>query len=224
MNQTSYKSQFVAEFLGTFFLLAVVVGSGIMGERLSNGSIGLALLANSIATGAGLIVLIMMFDGVSGAHFNPLVSIPEYIYGKISRRSLFVYMSAQFFGAITGVMVANLMFGEAWLSLSHHERSGLALWLSEFIATFGLIAVIKMVGANRKTDIPFAVGLYIAAAYWFTSSTSFANPVVTIARSLTSTFAGIQPGSVPGFILAQILGVICAEFSLNYFFHKKDQK
>lgn len=216
------KKLFVAEFLGTFFLLAVVVGSGIMGERLSNGSVGLALLANSIATGAGLVVLIMMFGSISGAHFNPLVSVAEYVHSRISKANLITYLVAQLSGAVAGVIVTHLMFGESWVSFSTKDRGGLALMLSEFVATFGLIMVIRTLSVSRKDDIPFAIGLYITAAYWFTSSTSFANPVVTIARSLTTTFTGIQPSNILGFIVAQILGTVFAEIVFKYFLQQKE--
>lgn len=221
MKISDYKKNFAAEFIGTFFLLSVVVGSGIMGDRLSNGSTGMALLANSIATGAGLIVLIMMFGSISGAHFNPLVSFVEFFHKRISRRSLSIYLAAQFTGAVLGVIVTHVYFDEPWISLSLHERSGSTLMLSEFIASFGLISVIKFVSLNRKNDVAYAVGLYIAAAYWFTSSTSFANPAVTLARCLTATFTGIRPADVAGFIFAQILGALAAEGIYFYFFKEE---
>lgn len=223
MSTINLKKQLAAEFLGTFFLLAIIVGSGIMGERLSGGSEGLTLLANSVATGAGLIVLIMMFSQISGAHFNPLVSLLEFHHKRISSQTLYLYISAQLLGAICGVLCTHVMFSEAWFSFSGKSRTGPAIWFSEFLATFGLIAVIRLVGQNRIKDVPLAIGLYITAAYWFTSSTSFANPAVTIARSLTSTFTGINPTGIVGFILAQFIGTIFAEVTLNYFFTEKEK-
>lgn len=223
MSNKDYKKQFAAEFIGMFFLLAIIVGSGIMAERLSGGSEGLALLANSIATGAGLIVLIMMFSQISGAHFNPLVTLLEFHNKKISSRTLYLYCVAQLSGAFFGVLCTHIMFSESWLSFSSKPRKGPAIWLSEFLATFGLIAVIKLVGQSRRKDVAVAVGLYIAAAYWFTSSTSFANPAVTIARSLTPTFTGIEPTGIMGFILAQFAGAVVAEKSLNYLFTEKEK-
>lgn len=222
MSNKNYKKKITAEFVGTFFLLAIIVGSGIMAERLSGGSEGLTLLANSIATGAGLVVLIMMFSQISGAHFNPLVSLLEFYNKRISSRTLYFYIAAQLLGAIVGVLCTHIMFSEDWFSFSSKVRTGPAIWLSEFLATFGLIAVIKLVGQNRRKDVAVVVGLYITAAYWFTSSTSFANPAVTIARSLTPTFTGIEPTGIMGFILAQFVGAIFAEMSLNYFFNEQE--
>lgn len=195
-----------AEFLGSLFLLAIVVGSGIMGDRLSVGNAALALLANSIATGTGLIILIMVFAPISGAHFNPVVTLIESVQGRFSRSETATYLVAQVAGAVAGVITAHLMFGGALLTASTRDRSGVPQMFSEFVATFGLIVVIQGVGKWRERDIPVAVGAYIASAYWFTASTSFANPAVTIARSLTPTFAGIQPANVTGFIVAQLLG------------------
>lgn len=211
------KRKIISEIIGTFFLLAIVVGSGIMGERLSNGTPGLALLANSIATGAGLIVLILMFGQSSGAHFNPLVSIAETIHGRLKKNELAFYILAQAMGAFLGVIAAHLMFGETYLAASTHVREGFPTLLSEFIATFGLISVIRTVGRNKPESIPVAVGLYIAAAYWFTASTSFANPIVTAARAFTNTFSGIRPQDVMGFWLAQICGALSAELLFKWF-------
>jgi glycerol uptake facilitator-like aquaporin len=192
-------------------LLAIVVGSGIMGDRLSGGNVAIALLANSLATGAGLVALILMLGGISGAHFNPVVSLVEVMRGHLTKREASFYVLAQVLGALAGVAVAHLMFGEALFSLSTHERSGPGQWLSEFVATFGLIAVIRGVGRDHKSEVPYAVGLYILAAYWFTSSTSFANPAVTLARALTPTFAGIRPTDVLGFWVVQVSGALSAE-------------
>ena len=196
----------VAEFVGTAFLLAAVVGSGIMGERLAGGNVAIALLANTIATGAALSVLILTFASISGAHFNPVVTLAEASQGATPWRLVPAYLVSQLTGAMAGVAAANLMFGEPMFFLSHHARAGIAQMFSEFIATFGLMAVIFGCSRRRTSAVPYAVGAYIAAAYWFTASTSFANPAVTIARAASDTFAGIRPADVPGFILAQFLG------------------
>jgi glycerol uptake facilitator-like aquaporin len=199
-----------AEFLGTSFLLAAVVGSGIMGERLAGGNIAIALLANSIATGAALVALILAFGPISGAHFNPAVTLANAWRGETAWRHAPIYIAAQIAGAFTGVLAAHLMFGEATFMASTHPRSGPALLLSEFIATFGLLAVIWGCARSRPSAIPYAVGAYIMGAYWFTSSTSFANPAVTLARAMTNTFSGIRPADVPGFILLQLAGAFAA--------------
>lgn len=214
VKSVSLNRRLTAEFLGTLFLLAVVVGSGIMGDRLSSGITGLALLANALATGAGLIVLILIFGEISGAHFNPLVSIAETLHGRISKGILPLYLVSQLAGAFAGVMVAHLMFGETYLGASTHAREGFSSLFSEFVATFGLIATIR--GVRDAKALPFAIGLYIAAAYWFTASTSFANPAVTLARAFTGTFAGIRLVDVPGFCLAQICGAVAAEFVFRW--------
>lgn len=200
----------VAEALGTAFLLAVVVGSGIMGERLAGGSVGLALLANTLATGAGLLALILTFGPVSGAHFNPVVSLVAAWQGQLRGAEVPGYVLVQVLGALAGVAAAHLMFGEPLFSVSLHARSGLAQCWSEGVATFGLIGVILSCSRHRPGITPFAVAAYITAAYWFTSSTSFANPAVTLARALSDTFAGIRPQDVPGFILSQLLGAAAA--------------
>jgi glycerol uptake facilitator-like aquaporin len=200
----------VAEALGTAFLLAVVVGSGIMAERLAGGSVGLALLANAVATGAGLLVLILTFGSVSGAHFNPVVTLVMAWHGQLPWRQIPVYLSAQLLGAFVGVAAAHLMFGEPVFSASQHVRSGLAQCWSEFVATFGLIMVILGCLRSRPTAVPFAVAAYITAAYWFTASTSFANPAVTLARAASNTFAGIYWADAPAFMLAQCAGALAA--------------
>lgn len=196
----------VAEALGTAFLLAAVVGSGIMGERLSGGNVAIALLANTIATGAALVALILTFGPISGAHFNPAVTLADASQGGMSWRAALVYVGAQIAGAFAGVAAAHLMFGEPIFSASHHVRSGSAQVFSEFIATFGLLSVIWGCARRRPSVVPFAVGAYITAAYWFTASTSFANPAVTLARAASDTFAGIRPADAPGFLLAQLAG------------------
>jgi glycerol uptake facilitator-like aquaporin len=199
-----------SEALATAFLLATIVGSGIMGAKLSGGNVALALLANSLATGAMLVVLILIFGPVSGAHMNPAVSLAAAIARRLPRRDLIAYLGAQFLGAIVGVSVAHLMFELPVLQVATNIRSGPAQWLSEGVATFGLLLTIFGCSARAPAATPFAVGLYIVAAYWFTASTSFANPAVTVARALTDTFAGIAPKDVLPFLLAQILGMLVA--------------
>ena len=200
----------VAEALGTAFLLAAVVGSGIMGERLAGGNVAIALLANTIATGAMLAVLILTFGEISGAHFNPAVTLADASQGGLAWRAVPVYIAAQIFGAFAGVAMAHLMFGEPVFFASHHVRSGNAQLFSEFVATFGLLSVIWGCARTRSSAVPFAVGAYITGAYWFTSSTSFANPAVTLARTSSDTFAGIRPADAPGFIAAQLAGAMAA--------------
>ena len=196
----------VAECAGTAMLLAIVVGSGMMGERLSAGNDALALLGNSIATGAGLVVLIHMFGPVSGAHFNPAVTLATLIRRDMGWRTALPYVAAQLVGAILGTWVAHAMFAEPLLQVSDKLRDGPSQMFAEAVATFGLIGTILSTQRSRPQFTPVAVGLYITAAYWFTASTSFANPAVTLARSLSDTFAGIAPASVPLFIAAQIAG------------------
>ncbi len=200
----------VAEALGTAFLLATIVGSGIMAERLAGGNVALALLANALATGGALVCLIAAFGPISGAHFNPAVTIADAMQGGLKWSEALAYVVAQSVGAITGAGVANSMFGLPVFFASHHSRGGTALLASEFVATFGLVAVIWGCVRFRNAAVPFAVAGYIVAAYWFTPSTSFANPAVTIARSLSDTFAGIRPADVPGFIVAQLAGAVAA--------------
>jgi glycerol uptake facilitator-like aquaporin len=206
----SLSRRFVAEFLGTGFLVAAVVGSGIMGERLANGNVALALLANTIATGAALVALIATFGPVSGAHLNPAVSAADAMEGGLPWAEVPAYVFGQIVGGIGGAMTAHVMFGLPLVSVSHHIRSGPAQVFSEFVATFGLLSVIWGCSRLRSTIVPFAVGSYITAAYWFTASTSFANPAVTIARSLSDTFSGIRPLDVPLFLLAQLAGAVVA--------------
>jgi glycerol uptake facilitator-like aquaporin len=200
----------VGEAMGTAMLLATVIGSGIMGDRLSGGNVAIALLANTLATGAVLITLILTFGPISGAHFNPAVTIADASQGGVPWRNVPAYITAQVIGAFVGVAVAHLMFGEPVFSVSHRDRSGAAQFFSEFVATFGLLSVIWGCVRRRPDAVPFAVGTYITAAYWFTSSTSFANPAVTLARAASDTFAGIRPADAPGFIFAQLLGAAAA--------------
>jgi glycerol uptake facilitator-like aquaporin len=206
----SLSRRFVAEFVGTAFLVATVIGSGVMAGRLSNGNVALALLANTIATGAALVALIFAFGGISGAHFNPAVSLVDAFEGGLSWQQTPHYVIGQVLGGIVGAVVAHLMFGLPFVSLSHHARSGPSQVFSEFVATFGLVSVIWGCSRLRSNAVPFAVGAYITAAYWFTASTSFANPAVTIARCLSDTFAGIRPTDVPWFVVAQLLGAFAA--------------
>ncbi|HVF44986.1 MAG TPA: MIP/aquaporin family protein [Pyrinomonadaceae bacterium] len=199
-----------AEAVGTCFLLASVVGSGVMGERLSGGNAALALLANSVATGGALVALILTFGPVSGAHFNPAVTLCDASQGGVSWRDAALYVAAQIVGAFAGVAAAHLMFGLPLFSASGRERAGAAQLFSEFVATAGLLAVVWGCARGRSGAAPFAVAAYITAAYWFTSSTSFANPAVTLARAASDTFAGIRLGDAPGFVAAQLAGAAAA--------------
>jgi len=198
------------EWLGTAFLLAAVVGSGIMAERLAGGNVALALLCNTLPTGAILVVLILTFGPLSGAHFNPAVSLAFALRGELLWADTASYIVAQITGAIVGVWIAHLMFELPLWQLSLHERSGVGQWLAEAVATFGLLSTIFGVAARTPAAVPYAVGLYITSAYWFTASTSFANPAVTIARSLSDTFAGIAPHGAAAFIAAQLAGAALA--------------
>jgi glycerol uptake facilitator-like aquaporin len=210
MSVHSLSRRAVAEAVGTALLLATVVGSGIMAERLSQGNVALALLANTIATGAGLVALILTFGPISGAQFNPAVTLADAAQGGLPWRDVPVYIAAQIAGAYLGVAAAHVMFEAAVFSASTHVRSGPAQLFSELVATFGLLSVIWGVSRRHPQYIPFAVGAYITAAYWFTASTSFANPAVTLARAATNTFAGIRPIDAPGFIVAQLVGAASA--------------
>ena len=211
----------VAELLGTALLLAAVVGSGIMGERLSAGNEAVALLANTIATGAALTVLITMFAPVSGAHFNPAVTLVFVVRRELGGRVALIHVAGQLIGAVLGVWTAHLMFDEPMLQLSGRLRDGPAQAFSEAVATFGLVLTILGTLRARPTFTPAAVGLYIAAAYWFTASTSFANPAVTVARTLSDTFAGIAPTSAPAFIAAQVAGALAATATAGWLFRRK---
>jgi len=200
----------MAEFLGTAFLLAAVVGSGIMAQRLAGGNVALALLCNTLATSAILPVIILMFGSVSGAHFNPAVSVAFALRGELSWQVALLYVAVQGIAAIAGVWVAHLMFDLPVWQISSTVRSGAGQWLAEAVATFGLLLTIFGCLARAPSAIPYAVGLYITSAYWFTASTSFANPAVTIARSVSDTFAGIAPAGAPSFIVAQFAGMFAA--------------
>lgn len=202
----SLARRVIAEFLGTAFLVAAIIGSGIMADRLSGGNIGLALLENTIATGAALVALIVTFGPISGAHLNPVVTIMDALEHGLPWSETPVYILGQVLGGIVGAITAHLMFGLSVVSFSTHVRSGWSQVFSEFIATFGLVCIIWGSSRLKPTTVPFAVGTYIVAAYWFTASTSFANPAVTIARCLSDTFAGIRPNDVPWFLVAQLAG------------------
>jgi glycerol uptake facilitator-like aquaporin len=210
------RRQLIAEVVGTAFLLATVIGSGIMAERLAGGSVGLALLCNTIPTGAILVVIILMFGPVSGAHFNPAVTFAFLLRREIAPGVAAAFVGAQIVGALAGTWLAHLMFDEPILMLSAKLRTGTGQWAGETVATFGLVATILACLRFHEEAIPYAVGLYITAAYWFTSSTSFANPAVTIARSLSNTFAGILPGHAPAFIAAQFIGAALAAWLFGW--------
>ncbi len=212
MSDVALSRRLLAEGLGTAFLLAIVVGSGVMAERLSAGNVALALLANALATGAGLFALIQMLAPVSGAHFNPAVSLAMLLRGELSARDALAYGAIQIVGALIGVAAAHAMFDLSLFSLSQHPREGLSQAWSEFVATFGLLLVIFGASRQGMTAVALAVAAYIAAAYWFTASTSFANPAVTLARALTDTFAGIRPSDAPIFVLAQFVATFAAAF------------
>lgn len=206
----SLAQKLIAEVLGTAFLLSAVVGSGIMAEKLSAGNVSLALLENTIATGAALVALILAFGPISGGHFNPAVTLADATQRGLSWRHVPGYIIAQCVGAVVGVFAAHVMFGEVVLQASVHVRSGGSQLFSEFVATFGLLATIWGCLRVRNDAVPFAVGAYITSAYWFTASTSFANPAVTLARCFTDTFTGIRPKDAPGFVLVQLLGALVA--------------
>ena len=208
--QANLGRRLVSEALGTAFLLAIVIGSGIMGERLAGGNVALALLANTVATGAGLVPLILTFGPISGAHFNPAVTLADAALGGRLWREVPAYVAVQIGGAFAGVAVAHVMFGEPIFFASGHVREGAPQLVSEFVATFGLLATIWGTVRTRPTAIPFAVGAYVTAGYWFTASTCFANPAVTLARAASDTFAGIRPMDVAGFVGAQLAGALAA--------------
>jgi glycerol uptake facilitator-like aquaporin len=212
-----------AEFLGTLLLLAAVVGSGIMGETLAAGNAAVALFGNSVATGAALVVLILVFGPLSGAHFNPAVTLVMAARRELATRTAIAYVAAQVAGALIGVAVAHAMFELPIVQVGTKDRGGLAQGFSEFVATFGLLATILGCRSARAESVPFAVALYITAAYWFTASTSFANPAVTLARSLTTTFASIRPGDAPLFIVAQILGALVALVAFRWLLAGRDR-
>jgi glycerol uptake facilitator-like aquaporin len=202
--------EFWAEAIGSFFLFCTVIGSGIMAEQLAGGNVAVALLGNTIATGAMLFVLIGMFGPVSGAHFNPAVTLVFRLRGELTSTTALRLIAGQLFGGILGVWAAHLMFARPILELSSKARTGTGQWAGEFIATFGLVFVILGTSRHRPQAVPASVALYIVAAYWFTSSTSFANPAITLARALSDSFAGIAPADAPAFVLAQLCGALAA--------------
>jgi glycerol uptake facilitator-like aquaporin len=218
----SLPRRLAAEFIGTAFLLATVVGSGIMGENLAGGNVALALLGNTIATGAILVVLILIFGPLSGAHFNPAVTLSFLLRKEITSGEALVYVGVQVAAAICGAMAAHIMFAEPVLMISTNARTGVGQWFAEFIATFGLVATIQGCVRFRPDAVPYAVGLFITAGYWFTASTSFANPAVTIARTLTDTFSGIAPMDAPGFIAAQLVGAVAATLVFGWLLQPRD--
>jgi glycerol uptake facilitator-like aquaporin len=210
-----------AEWIGTFSLLATVVGSGIMAERLAGGNIAIALLGNTIPTGSILIVLILVFGPISGAHFNPAVTLAFAFRKEITARDSVLYVLTQVFGGICGVLVAHVMFDNPLIDPSTTTRSGLGQWVGEFVATFGLVGTILGCLKSRPEAVPYAVGLYITAAYWFTSSTSFANPAVTIARGFSNTFAGIHPSDIIAFVAVQLVAATLATIFFNWLLDEK---
>jgi glycerol uptake facilitator-like aquaporin len=221
--QFDLPRRLVAEFLGTAFLLATVIGSGIMGSSLADGNSAIALLGNTIATGAILAVLILIYGPVSGAHFNPAVTISFVLQRSLGWRDAVLYIGVQLLGGLFGAAIAHIMFGEPLFAASTTARTGLAQWTAEGVATFGLVATILGCVRFRPEAVAYAVGLYITAGYWFTSSTSFANPAVTIARSLTDTFSGIRPIDAPGFIAAQFIGAVVATVVIVWLVGRADQ-
>jgi glycerol uptake facilitator-like aquaporin len=214
--------QLFAEWLGTFFLVAVVIGSGIMAERLAGGNIALALLGNTIPTGAILVVIILVFGPISGAHFNPAVTLAFLLRRDIDKRTAGYYVIFQILGGITGAAVAHIMFELPLFEASDTIRTGVSQWVAEFVATFGLMATIFGCLKSRPEAVPYAVGLYITAGYWFTSSTSFANPAVTISRTMTNTFSGIAPENAAAFILAQLIAAAVVVWVFGWLLDEKE--
>ena len=210
-----------SEWLGTFFLVAAVIGSGIMAEHLADGNLALALLGNTLATGSILVVIILVFGPISGAHFNPAVTLVFLFRKEITSKTALLYILAQILGGISGTLVAHIMFELPLIEASSTGRAGVSQWVAEFVSTFGLITTILGCLKTRSEAIPYAVGLYITAGYWFTSSTSFANPAVTIARTMTNTFSGIAPADAPAFILVQLFAASVAVFILSWLFNDK---
>lgn len=221
---TTLSRKLAAEFVGTAFLLATVVGSGIMAERLAGGNVAIALLGNTIPTGAILVVLITMFGPISGAHFNPAVTLVFLLKREITRREAALYVVFQIVAGIVGVWMAHFMFDENLLQFSQKARTGSSQWFAEGVATFGLVLTILATLKARESAVAMAVGLYITAAYWFTASTSFANPAVTIARGFSDTFAGIRPQDVPLFVVAQLIAAVCALVFCNWLLQSPNQK
>jgi glycerol uptake facilitator-like aquaporin len=218
MQNFNLIRRLAAEGLGTALLVAIVIGSGIMAASLSNGNDALALLGNTLATGAGLIVLILIFAPISGAHFNPVVSLSLALQGGLRWREFSSYSIVQILGGLAGTVLAHSMFDLPLVQVSTHVRTGMGIWIGEIVASFGLLITIIGVHKKHPEAVPYAVGLFITAGYWFTSSTSFANPAVTIARAFSDTFAGIRPEDVGGFVIAQIIGAVVATFLMKWFY------
>ncbi|HEU4838224.1 MAG TPA: MIP/aquaporin family protein [Micavibrio sp.] len=218
MKDFNLKRRLFSEWIGTALLVAVVIGSGIMGENLADGNDAIALLANTLATGAALVVLILIFGQISGAHFNPVVSLSLALQGGLRWREFFFYTLVQILGGLAGTVLAHSMFDLPLIQISTHVRTGAGIWIGEIIASCGLLMTIIGVHKNHPQAVPYAVGLFITAGYWFTSSTSFANPAVTMARAFSDTFAGIRPGDIGGFIMAQILGAAGATFLMRWLY------
>lgn len=219
MAEFDLKRRLVAEGLGTALLVATVVGSGIMGEQLAGGNAAIALLGNTLATGAALVVLILIFGAISGAHFNPVVSLSFAVQRRLPWKDFFSYIAVQVVGGVSGAVLAHIMFDLPLITASTHARTGMGVWTGEVVASFGLLATILGCLRTRPDAVPYAVGLFITAGYWFTSSTSFANPAVTIARALSDTFAGIRPEDVPAFIAAQVVGAAIATGLVKWLWH-----
>lgn len=222
MTEPPLRQRLAAEFLGTAFLLATVVGSGIMAERLADGNVAIALLGNTLPTGAILVVLITMLGPISGAHFNPAVTGVFVLRSDIATSEGAAYVAAQIAGGLIGVFAAHLMFAEPLFQLSVKLRDGPSQWFAEWVATFGLVVTILLTLRAKVSAVPMAVGLYITAAYWFTASTSFANPAVTIARAFSNTFAGIRPADAPAFIIAQMLGAVAALYLCRWLTNSRE--
>lgn len=216
LKEFTLSRRIVAEMIGTALLVAAVIGSGIMGEQLANGNMGIALLANTMATGAMLIVIILMFGTISGAHFNPVVSLSFALQRELSWQDFLYYIIAQCVGGIVGAMLAHIMFDLPLIMQSTHARTGVGIWTGELIASFALLLTILMCNLEKSEAVPYAVAMIIMAGYWFTSSTSFANPAVTIARALSDTFAGIRPEDVPAFIIIQVIGAVLATKTFHW--------
>ncbi len=220
MTAFDLSRRLAGEAIGTAFLLATVVGSGIMGDALSGGNTAIALLGNTIATGAILAVLILLFGPISGAHFNPAVTLAFWLRGEICAKDSVAYVIVQIAAGLVGVAIAHIMFEHAVVQFSTTARTGVSQWVAEFVAAFGLVATILFCLRAQPKAVPYAVGLFITAGYWFTSSTSFANPAVTIARAFTDTFSGIRPIDAPGFVVAQLIGAAVAAGTLAWFYRK----
>lgn len=222
LKEFTLSRRLVAEMIGTAFLVAAVIGSGIMGEQLASGNMGIALLANTMATGAMLIVIILMFGAISGAHFNPVVSLSFASQYELPWKDFLFYIIAQCAGGVVGAMLAHIMFDLPLIMESTHARTGIGIWMGELVASFALLLTILMCNQAKPEAVPYAVAMIIMAGYWFTSSTSFANPAVTLARALSDTFVGIRPEDVPAFIIIQVIGAVLATNIFRWFYFPSD--